>query len=328
MKTKCYDNTTDKTGGVHGPTVDDLPSSPESYTGWPWTQSPFPCSLDEALNNALPRITIVTPSYNQGEFIESTIRSVLLQGYPNLEYIVVDGGSTDDTLSILRKYDQWITSWVSESDRGQSHAINKGFAKATGEIFGWLNSDDLLCPCALQAIARASLQHPEAVAWVGKCRKVDSGRNHLETVEPHGLSEKEMGDWWYRGHFYQPSCLFDAETFRSVGRLNESLHYAMDVDLWMRLAKKGAFVPVNDVLSEARIYEEAKTWSAPDRVEAEKIAINVFNEHADIAERRLKRHVKSEMQNLSIRRILNILQRRVEVRAKSILRSALAYSTE
>ena len=99
-----------------------------------------------------PRISIVTPSYNQGQFIEQTIRSVLLQNYPNLEYIIIDGGSTDNTVETIEKYEQYITYWVSEPDRGQSHAINKGFARCTGEIMAWLNSDDLYLPSALKSL--------------------------------------------------------------------------------------------------------------------------------------------------------------------------------
>jgi glycosyltransferase involved in cell wall biosynthesis len=111
-----------------------------------------------------PKISIVTPSFNQGRFIEKTILSVIEQDYPNLEYIIIDGGSTDESVEVIKKYDQHLAYWVSEPDRGQSHAINKGFERATGEIFGWLNSDDWYHPGALKAVAEAFAANPEAGA--------------------------------------------------------------------------------------------------------------------------------------------------------------------
>src|SRR5438309_6203079 len=130
-----------------------LPPPPPNHTGWPWTEGAAPLGELMGDGSPWPRITIVTPSYNQGRFLEETIRSVLLQGYPNLEYMVIDAASTDESVEIIRKYERWLAYWVSEKDRGQTHAINKGLAKATGEIFSYLNSDDLLAPGALAAVA-------------------------------------------------------------------------------------------------------------------------------------------------------------------------------
>jgi len=130
-----------------------LPKPPPGRTGWPWITEAGWDSASDSVKRDVPRITVVTPSFNQAEFIEETIRSVLLQGYPNLEYIVIDGGSTDGSVEVIEKYSPWLTYWCSEPDRGQSHAINKGFERATGEILGWINSDDILYSGALQAAA-------------------------------------------------------------------------------------------------------------------------------------------------------------------------------
>ena len=121
-----------------------------------------------------PKISVVTPSYNQGQFIEQTIRSVLLQGYPNLEFIIIDGGSDDNTLEIIRKYENWLTYWVSEPDRGQSHAINKGIRRATGEILLWLNSDDLVLPDAFNTVVSKFVENPEVRLIIGQAHIVNS----------------------------------------------------------------------------------------------------------------------------------------------------------
>jgi len=135
-----------------------LPKSPAGRTGWPWEEGEADSYQP---TTEWPKITVVTPSFNQGQYIEETIRSVLLQGYPNLEYLVIDGGSTDDTLTIIHRYESWITKWVSEADKGQADAINKGFALSTGELLCWLNSDDLFYPRHLQRMAAAFVDHPE-----------------------------------------------------------------------------------------------------------------------------------------------------------------------
>src|SRR5687767_11548136 len=121
--------------------VADLAAAPVGRSGWPWICPGTARGQLVLAGSDWPRITIVTPSFNQAQFLEETIRSVLLQGYPNLEYIIIDGGSTDKSVDIIKKYEQWLAYWVSEPDRGQSDAINKGFEKATGEVFAWINSD-------------------------------------------------------------------------------------------------------------------------------------------------------------------------------------------
>jgi glycosyltransferase involved in cell wall biosynthesis len=137
------------------PKLAELPPPSPGKTGWPWTVETPPLLPDRPDGCPWPRISIVTPSYNQGQFIEETIRSVLLQGYPDLEYIIIDGGSTDNSVEIIAKYEFRLAYWVSEKDRGQSHAINRGFCRSTGCLLGWLNSDDVLLPNALVTVAMA-----------------------------------------------------------------------------------------------------------------------------------------------------------------------------
>jgi glycosyltransferase involved in cell wall biosynthesis len=134
------------------PRLAELPSPPAGKTGWPWTVETPQLPAARPDGTPWPRISIVTPSYNQGQFIEETIRSVLLQGYPDLEYIVIDGGSTDGAIDIIRKYAPWLAYWTSERDDGQVGAINAGMSQASGSLLNWINSDDLLLPRALEAL--------------------------------------------------------------------------------------------------------------------------------------------------------------------------------
>jgi glycosyltransferase involved in cell wall biosynthesis len=236
-----------------------------------------------------PRIRLVTPSYNQGWAIETTIRSVLLQGYPNLEYVVMDGGSTDETVAILRRYDAHLSGWVSEPDGGQSHAINKGLQDGAGAIFAWLNSDDRLLPGALEQVAYAYGRAPEAVGWVGACELVDRNGRYLKTVIPKGLQRDQLADWFYGGYIFQPACFFAAAAFRQIGGLDESLHYVMDFDLWLRLAALGDFAPIAASLAAAIIHDEAKSQAARLDMHAETMAVQINNGYRKLAVKRLER---------------------------------------
>ena len=228
-------------------------------SGWPWTDNSCSCSLRHIADSDWPRISIVTPSFNQGRYLEKTIRSVLLQGYPNLEYLVIDGGSIDGSVNIISKYAPWLTFWVSEKDRGQSHAINKGFARATGELLGWLNSDDWYLPGALWKLAETYLEDRSVGAVYGQGHIIDEHgalchRPKLEQVTYEGLFD------WFSGHdFMQPSCLFTREAYDRCGPLDESLHISMDVDLWINIAKHYQFRKIEDLLSIALRHKEAKT---------------------------------------------------------------------
>jgi glycosyltransferase involved in cell wall biosynthesis len=219
-----------------------------------------------------PKISIVTPSYNQGEFLEEAILSVLDQGYSNLEYLILDGGSTDNSLETLNKYEGHLSWWRSHPDDGQAAALQEGFDIATGEILNWLNSDDRLAPGALQAVADTYVDHGPEVVVAGGCRVFGSAQEPMihwpsfqrEFNEPEPMPVPEMLDMarhWFPGEFfYQPEVFFPASAYRSVGGIDPTIYYTMDYDLWMRFALAGLQVVVLDkTLAEYREHPGQKT---------------------------------------------------------------------
>lgn len=241
------------------PNLSDLPSPPRGRKGWLWTEETAPLPDTMSDGQPWPRVTIVTPSYNQAQFVEEAIRSVLLQGYPNLEYTVIDGGSTDGSVEIIKKYEKWLTYWVSEPDRGQSHAINKGFEKASGVIYGWLNSDDYLLKDALKSVARAYLASPESGAWCGSSLYVDVNGKKTGVREPPPQLDAETIAAWNENSFAQPATFFSRRAWQQCAPLDENLHYGMDLDLWIRIAQKFTFEKVGEVLATERLHKDCKT---------------------------------------------------------------------
>ena len=204
-------------------------------------------------------VSIVTPSFNQGRFIEKTIKSVLDQDYPDIEYIVMDGGSTDETINILKKYGNSI-KWVSEPDKGQSDAINKGFRMAKGDIVAWLNSDDYYLPGAVKRVVDVFKESPSISMVYGEGYRIDEEEKWKvpSNVEP-------FFDLWKLIHLYdfilQPSTFMRRDALFSVGLLDQSLYYNLDWELWIRMAKTGKVVYIPEKLSCARVYPQAKTQS-------------------------------------------------------------------
>lgn len=234
----------------------ELPPAPTGKQGWPW----FVTSTLTAKNKTeLPKITVVTPSFNQGAYLEQTIRSVLLQDYPNLEYLIIDGGSQDNSVEIIQKYEPWLAYWVSEPDRGQSHAINKGFARATGEIMCWLNSDDYFTPDTLQTVAKLLSASTGNVALVGHAVVVFSDGRAPVLVKGRYENRLRMLKFWKGYQMHQASIFWRREAFEKVGFLREDLHLIMDFDYWARLAKHFSFTNVDQVLSYCTWHPAAKT---------------------------------------------------------------------
>jgi glycosyltransferase involved in cell wall biosynthesis len=206
------------------------------------------------------KISVVTPSFNQVQFIECTIQSVLNQNYPNLEYMVIDGGSTDGTLDLLKKYQSHLT-WLSEADRGQAEAINKGFKKATGDIVCWLNADDELMPGALLTVATYFSQHPDTVLIYGDAETIDeTGRSYGRrgNVKPTCFDDLvNEGDF-----IVQPAAFWRAELLNQVGLLDESLRYCLDYEYWLRIAQKYPLHYLAGPLARERFHHQAKTTQA------------------------------------------------------------------
>lgn len=243
---------------MYCPTLSDLPSPPPGKTGWPWTEatSPPPSARPSDGVN-WPKITVVTPSYNQGQYLEETIRSVLLQSYPNLEYIVVDDASTDGSVEILRKYDRYLSWWgVNERNSGQSASINRGFTHATGDIHAYLNSDDWYEPGALHTCAEA---FREGTQWlVGQVRFFQEGMGYGHVPQ---LPGQRVSDWFVSCPISQPGCFWSAALHREVGPFRDDLHYFMDYEFWLRFRLMKQLKPhvINEPIALYRLHPESKT---------------------------------------------------------------------
>lgn len=213
-----------------------------------------------------PKISIVTPSFNQGQYLEKTILSVLNQNYPNLEYIIIDGGSTDNSVEIIKKYEKHLTYWVSEKDNGQSHAINKGLQKCTGDIIAWINSDDYYEPTAFEQIVSVFSNNKNAGIVYGNCRliTVDESGNILnkQVVEPKGISTESLLKYW-NSYFLppQPSIFWLKKIQDKTSLLDVKLNYAMDMHFWLQLGSYGNFVKTNAILSNYLIHSKSKSGS-------------------------------------------------------------------
>ena len=215
----------------------------------------------------LPKISIVIPSFNQGDFIEATLLSLLDQKYPNLELIVIDGKSTDDTVEVIKKYSDRIIYWVSEKDQGQTDALIKGFQVATGEIWGWLNSDDLHEPLTLWEVAEFFSAHPNAQVVFGDCSWITMEGRPIRPMREIPF----IRFIWLFSHNYipQPSTFWRAALYRQAGGLDRTFNLAMDTDLWSRFSEETRIWHVNSYWSRFRTYPEQKNRALREQSDAE-----------------------------------------------------------
>jgi len=252
--------------------LDALPPPPSNKTGWPWTEAVQPWSETMPDGAAYPKISIVTPSYNQGQFLEETIRSVLLQGYPNLEYIIIDGGSQDNSVEIIRKYEPFLAYWISEPDAGQTNAINKGIRHSSGQIFAWLNSDDYYLPDTLFYIGRACRDHPFDLCY-GQCEFVNFQGEYLYDW-PY-FQNLDLTTVIANNYIPQPSCFLNMQLVQESGLLNEGFQYAFDYEYWLRLLLKGAKITSIPMLfSKYRLHDSSKTQSSRHQFDTEMESIH------------------------------------------------------
>lgn len=253
------------------------PVSGNDKNQWPWTGEKQ--KLVDADNAALPKISIITPSYNQGEYLEETIRSIIAQNYPNYELIIIDAGSTDNTLDVIRKYEPWIAYWVSESDRGQSHAIQKGLAHVTGDIVNWINSDDIVAPGAFQHLAT----HFDLTRYDVICGRCDYFLSDISQPVTRGMRmglEPTVGDTLNRYQINQPSTFFKASILKQLG-IDEQFRYTMDLDLWFRyllMAGQQRVLLSEALLSFFRLHEASKTVAEGDHFgqDIQKVFYNIL----------------------------------------------------
>ena len=219
-----------------------------------------------------PLVSIITPSYNQANFLEETIRSVLDQGYPNLEYIIVDGGSTDGSLEIIQKYADRLAWWVSEPDQGQTDAINKGFSQAKGEILAWLNSDDTYLPAAVAEAVGYLQAHPEIGTVYGDANLIDDEGNIIGRFPAKQTDNRRL----MRGYVHVPqqATFFRAELWRKVGPLDPTFFFAMDYDLWVRLSQHAPLKYYSRLWANFRLHGGAKSIEADDRCWPEMVRVH------------------------------------------------------
>lgn len=234
----------------------DLPCVSDKY-GWPWNLG---ASYNPNHKSVLPKISIVTPSYNQGRFIEKTIRSVLLQNYPNLEYLIIDGASTDNTVDILNAYRPYVSDVVIEPDKGQANAINKGLYASSGDILAWLNSDDYYFPGTLFKVADHFLRNPRTQILAGHIILEHDGEDDRYLIlKSKYKNRNRLLRHWKSYDLHQAAMFWRRELFEKIGPVKEDEYYIMDFDYWARATKFYDIDILNHILAGITHHKNAKT---------------------------------------------------------------------
>ena len=223
-------------------------------------------------DSSLPLVSIITPSFNQARYLDATIQSVLLQDYPRIEYMIVDGDSNDGTINVIKKYQSNLAWWVSEKDKGQTDALNKGFARAKGEILAWLNSDDTYEPGAVSAAVRYLQEHPEVGMVYGDCNFINESGRVIGKFDSAQTSYRLLRQGY--SHIPQQTMFFRADLWKQVGPLDPSFYFAMDYDLWTRIAARSEIKYVPQTWANFRLHTSGKTILADDRCWPEMIRVH------------------------------------------------------
>lgn len=253
---------------MYCPSLSDLPAALQEKTGWPWKEDSSSFFYKDLKGTEWPKISIITPSYNQGEFLEETIRSVLLQNYPNLEYIVLDGGSTDNSIDILKKYDEYIDFWVSEPDNGQADAVYRGIERATGDIIAYINSDDFYYPGAFLKVAQEFIRNPDSGWLTGRTVFVDE-LSVSKKDQPRYLPINMFTMVYFGNFVMQPSTFWKKSLFSSVGGFNRSLRFSFDYELFLKFLNIEKPLWLNENLAAFRYHSMSKTSNLVDVCEKE-----------------------------------------------------------
>jgi len=265
------------------------------------------------------KISIVIPTLNQASTLEDTLLSIINQNYNNYEIIVMDGGSVDGTSEIIHRYRDWIQHYHSGKDGGQSHAINKGFSMATGEIYAWINSDDFYLPRAFTRIVNEFNRSSEVDIVVGAGDIITKDCKFLKHIASMQMSRKNLVRWHEDKWIMQQSCFWSAEIWKKSGGVDESLNLLMDFDLWLRFSELGNSSSINDGLAVMRYYPEAKTVTLKTNMREEEAYVYAKNNELDEVRRVVSGLVESN------RELRNAIEKHDKDIAIRILRKLRVY---